>query len=274
MVEGSVELLPEPAVIDERKTRGDEIRILASFPQSKPFWDDCAHKLECFTCDFQHKPNEEVVNRTNWMTKTIKKEGKNHTVAFCPKCTTGHPWIIHSETEYSLVRLNVTEDRKHTTLTQQKKLRTSENWKERPKEVPHYKDAWSIGDRYDKPLDWAQQCSEYDRKVMWHDKEKIVYDSFFAQKLEDLRLAKEQAAKKDEDRKEANRRKKLKEKLLAGDRFLKFASKRHPEHPAYANYILKKLKIQNHKMKHETPEEKHGFNSPTPAPKEKENIKN
>ncbi len=81
-------------------------------------------------------------------------------------------------------------------------------------------------------------------------------------------------AKKDEDRKEAKRRKKLNEKRLAGDRFLEFASKRHPEHPAYANYTLKKLKIQNHKMKHETPEEKHGFNSPTPTPKEKENIKN
>jgi hypothetical protein len=101
----------------------------------------------------------------------------------------------------------VTEDKSHTTLTQQKKLQTSENWKERPKEVPHYKDAWSIGDRYDKPLDWAQQRSKYDEKVLWHDKEKMAYDTFFAQKLEDLRMAKEQAAKKDEDHKEAKRRK-------------------------------------------------------------------
>jgi hypothetical protein len=75
MVEGSVEQLPKPAVIDDRKTRGDKIRILASFPQSKPFWDDCAHKLECFTCDFQHKPNKEAINRTNWMTKNHQERG-------------------------------------------------------------------------------------------------------------------------------------------------------------------------------------------------------
>jgi hypothetical protein len=86
-------------------------------------------------------------------------------------------------------------------------------------------------------------------------------------------LAEERASKKDEDRKEAKRLKKLNEKLLAGDRFLKFASKRHPEHPAYANYILKKLKTQNQK-KYETPREKQGFNSPTPTSKHKENIKN
>jgi hypothetical protein len=87
-------------------------------------------------------------------------------------------------------------------------------------------------------------------------------------------MSEEQASKRDEDRKEAKRRKKLSKKLLAEDRFLEFAPKRHPEHPAYANYILKKLKTQNHqKKKYETPKGKHGFNSPTPSPKDKENIK-
>ena len=58
---------------------------------------------------------------------------------------------------------------------------------------------------------------------------------------------------------------------MTADRFLEFASKRHPDHPAYANYIMKKLKTQNQKQKKdETPEAKHGFNSPTP--RDKENI--
>ena len=86
-------------------------------------------------------------------------------------------------------------------------------------------------------------------------------------------MAEERASKKDKDRKEAKRRKKLSKKLLAGDRFLEFAFKLHSEHPAYANNILKKLKTQNHRMKYETPEEKQGFNSPTPTSNEKENIK-
>ena len=217
--------------------------------------------------------NNEAVNRTNWMTKTIKKNGKNHTVAFCPACTTWHPWIIHTKTEYLLLCVDATEDKTHTTLTQQKKLRTSENWKERPKEIPHYKDSWSIRDRYDKPLDWVSQSYEYERKVQWYDKEKAAYDAFFEQKLREIQKSEEQALKRDKDRKEAKRRKKLNEKLLAGDTFLKFASKRHPDHPAYASYILKKLKIQNQKQqkKNEIPEGKHGFNSPTP--KDKENIR-
>jgi hypothetical protein len=142
-----------------------------------------------------------------------------------------------------------------------------------PEEVPHYKDSWSIGDRYNKPLDWANQNYEYERKVQWYDKDKLAYDAFFEQKLRDIKESEEQASKRDKDRKEAKRRKKLNEKLLAGDRFLKFASKWHPDHPVYANYISKKLKAQNHKQqkKNVTPEGKHNFNSPTP--KDKENIR-
>ena len=68
-VENSIAQMPEPATkgtdVNEKKTRGDEIRLLAFFPQSKPFWDDCAHKLECFACDFSNKSYDETVNRTN-----------------------------------------------------------------------------------------------------------------------------------------------------------------------------------------------------------------
>jgi hypothetical protein len=93
------------------------------------------------------------------------------------------------------------------------------------------------------------------RKVQWYDKEKATYDAFFAQKLEDIRMSEEQASKRDQDCKEAKRHKKLSKKLLAEDSFLEFASKWHPEHPAYANYILKQLKNQNLKKKYETPKE-------------------
>jgi hypothetical protein len=259
---------------NDEKTRGDEIRLLAFFPQSKPFWDDCAKVLECFTCGFSHKSNNETTNRTNWMTKNIMRDGKNHSIAFCPACTTGHPWTIHAKTEYSLLCVGVTEDKTHTTLTQQKTPRPSENWKERPKEIPHYMDSWRIGDRYDKPLDWASQSCEYEQKVQWYDKEKLAYDAFFEQKFNDIMVSEEKASKRNDDRKEAKKRKKLNEKLIAGDRFLEFASMRPPDHPAYANYISKKLKAQYHKQqkKKVTPEGKNDFNSPTP--KEKENQEN
>jgi hypothetical protein len=101
--------------------RGDEIRLLAFFPQSKPFWDDCAHKLKYSACDFSQKSNDKAINWTNWTTKTIKKGGKTHIVAFCPVGTTGHPWIIHDKAEYLLLRVDVTADKNQTVLTQQQK---------------------------------------------------------------------------------------------------------------------------------------------------------
>ncbi len=62
-------------------------------------------------------------------------------------------------------------------------------------------------------------------------------------------------------------RKAYNEELLSADRFLEFASKRHPNHPAYANYI-KEQSLQKQKRS-ETPTETRCFNSPTPRDKEK-----
>ena len=59
-------------------------------------------------------------------------------------------------------------------------------------------------------------------KVQWYDKEKAAYNAFFLQKLKEIKIAEEQAREKDENRKEAKKRRKLTEKLLAGDRFLDF----------------------------------------------------
>jgi hypothetical protein len=106
---------------DNQKTRGDETRLLANFPESKkPFWEDNYHKLECFTCEFSQSTKRDCYNpikRMKWMTKRIKKEGKTHIFAFCPTCTTGDPWTIHGESNYTLIRLNPEDQRgnSHTT---------------------------------------------------------------------------------------------------------------------------------------------------------------
>jgi hypothetical protein len=84
----------------DEKNRGDEIRLLANFPESKPFWEDIYHKLECFACEFSQDTKKncyDPIKRMNWMTKRIKKDGKTHIIAFCPMCTTGDPWITHGE---------------------------------------------------------------------------------------------------------------------------------------------------------------------------------
>jgi hypothetical protein len=111
------------------------------------------------------------------------------------------------------------------------------------------------------------------RKVQWYDKEKASYDPFFTQKLKDIRMSEEQAFLRNGDRKEAKKRKKLAKKRLAECCFLEFASLRHPDHPAYAIFILQKLKDQNQKKKRETSNEKHDFNSPTPKPRNTKNNK-
>jgi hypothetical protein len=55
------------------------------------------------------------------------------------------------------------------------------------------------------------------------------------------------------------------------ERFLKFASKRHPDHPAYADYI------ERQKAKKQKPNERHiekqGFNSPNRRTKKTSRIK-
>jgi hypothetical protein len=87
---------------NDKKTRGDEIRLVANFPESKPFWwEDNYHKLELFTCEFSQDTKKnciEPIKRMKWMTKRIKKDGsKTHIVDFCPTCTSRDPWIIHEK---------------------------------------------------------------------------------------------------------------------------------------------------------------------------------
>jgi hypothetical protein len=69
-----------------------------------------------------------------WMTKRIKKDGKTHIVAFCPICTSGDPWLIYGETEYT--QWSESTENCNEMATQQKKGKTKEGWLNHPKKVP------------------------------------------------------------------------------------------------------------------------------------------
>jgi len=183
---------------NDEKTGGDEVRLLANFPESKPFWEDSSHKLECFACEFSQETGDDggdPTEKVNWMTKRIRKNNKTHIVAFCPQCTAGDPWIIHGEADYTMMRIDPTVSG-NGMLTQQKKLRKSEGWIGRPKKVPYYKDGWSLGDLYDKPSDWHEQSEQYDRKVKRYEKEKEDYDRFCAQKLQEIPILRDPRRRK------------------------------------------------------------------------------
>jgi hypothetical protein len=172
---------------NDEKTRGDEIRLLAYFPESKPFWDENFHKLQCFACDFSQETKrncDEPIQQMNWMTKRIKKGNLTHIVALCPQCTSGDPWTIHGPTEYTLLRIDTTG--KQETLSQQTKRRTSEGWPNRPTKVKFYKNDWSMGDMYDRPIDWSEQADDYKRKMDIYKEKREEYDAFYEEKLKEI----------------------------------------------------------------------------------------
>jgi hypothetical protein len=169
------------------KIRGDEIRLLPNFPESKPFWEDSFHLLECFTCKFLEEVNkncDKPIKQMDWMTKWIKKGNKTHIIAFCYMCTSRDPWMIHSQMGYMMLQINPTN--KQEPLLQQKKHKTLEGWPELPKKVPYYKDNWCLGDLYNRFMDWSQQSDEYDKKVKTYKKEKTRYNTFCEQKLKEI----------------------------------------------------------------------------------------
>jgi hypothetical protein len=46
-----------------------------------------------------------------------------------------------------------------------KEKQEEEGWPRCPKEFPYYRTNWGSNDFYDKPFDWHDEESEYDRKV-------------------------------------------------------------------------------------------------------------
>jgi exopolysaccharide biosynthesis predicted pyruvyltransferase EpsI len=87
--------------------------------------------------------------------KRIMKGNKTHIVTFCPTCTTGDPWIIYGEEDYTLNRSNMTKEFKP--ITEQRKQKMTEGWLKHPEKIPFYRGSWSMGDLYDKPLDWSME---------------------------------------------------------------------------------------------------------------------
>jgi hypothetical protein len=98
--------------------------ILGNFAESKPFWEDSFHLLECFTCEFLQevsKSCKEPIKQMDWMMQWIKKGKKIHIVAICPRCTFGDPWTMHnSQMGYTLLQIDPPMN-KQEILSQQKK---------------------------------------------------------------------------------------------------------------------------------------------------------
>jgi hypothetical protein len=249
----------------DQKTTGDEIRLLAYFPESKPFWDENAHVLQCFACDFSQKRTYGVVpDDLVWMTKRIRKGDKTHIVAFCAACMSGEPWTIHSKSEYTLLRINADEEKSNDFLQQQRKRRHSNGWPSLPKEAPFYKNSWGMGDMYDRPFDAACQSKEYDRKVKIYDEEKEKYDNFIDNHLKKIPEIETPTSS------QKNKIEELRIRDEGQERVMAFGAKRYPDHPAYAQYI-KEQKRKKKQKKDAT--EKHDFNSLDPNDKEnKENF--
>jgi hypothetical protein len=113
-VKCSIEQQPEPAVVDDiRRQEETRSNSLPSSPKASHFGMIAPTNLNVLPVTSLTSPMRRQSIGKKWMTKTIKKDGKNHTVAFCPACTTGHPWIIHSKTKYLLLCIDVTKDKTH-----------------------------------------------------------------------------------------------------------------------------------------------------------------
>jgi hypothetical protein len=99
-------------------------------------------------------------------------------------------------------------------LMKQRKETVTEGWLKSPKEVPYYRDSWSWGDRYNKPLDWYQQESEYDKKGANYEEKWKEYEEFCSQKLEQSTEIGTLTSSKEEEREKLRKRKMNGEKLL------------------------------------------------------------
>jgi hypothetical protein len=118
------------------------------------------------------------------MTKRIQKGNKTHIVALCPPCISGDPWTIHGPMEYTLLCIDTT--RKQEILLQQTKRRTSKGWPKHPTEVKFYKENWSMGDMYDRPINLSKQADDYKKKMDAYKEEKEEYNAFYEAQLKKI----------------------------------------------------------------------------------------
>jgi hypothetical protein len=167
----------------------------------------------------------EPIKRMKWMTKRIKKDSNAHIIAFCPKCTSGDPWIIHGETKYTMIQINM--ENQNEIAMQQKKVKTNEGWLSHPEKVPYYRERWCLAERHDKPIDWREQENKYNRKIVTYKQKKQEYDDFCTQKLSLTTCIEDHTSEEKEESEE------LKKSKANEERFLEFTSKCHTNPPTH-----------------------------------------
>jgi hypothetical protein len=129
---------------------------------------------------------------------------------------------VHGPTEYTLLYIDTTG--KQEILLYQTKRRTSKGWPKCPTEVKFYKDNWSMGRRYDRPIDLSEQVDNYKKKMDKYKGEKEEYNTFYEEQLKKIPKI-ETPSSEERDEKEELRKRKANE-----EKFLVFASKHHPIH--------------------------------------------
>jgi hypothetical protein len=112
---------------------GTHINLIAGCLKSKPFWTD----------NFSQKNAKNYKHFANvqWMMKRIKKNGKSLTIAFCPSCISGEPWIIHNDKSCMMIHLakeNKTNKNDEPAVTAVTKPKNTKNGLAHPKEVTFY----------------------------------------------------------------------------------------------------------------------------------------
>jgi hypothetical protein len=240
--------------LKEETTSGSDIALIASCPESKPFWVDSNQSLECIACKFsqKHLKSWEQPEKLPWMTKRINRNGTALFIALCPSCTTGEPWIIHCEGSYTMINMKQ-KNGSDPLITSETRPKNTDGWPARPVEAPVYHSSWTLGDFFDKPNVLKEQEKRFDDQVNTFELEKMNYESFCEEKIAQIppirHLSTHQVIQKIEKRKLDTRQ-------------AKFA-----EHDFSRKYTLPiHMRPKLHKHNEGAP-----FNSPTPA-HNKENL--
>ena len=171
---------------DIEKTMSNEVKLIAGYPESKPFWADLNKNLHCFVCDFTQLCNKSYEKQENlpWMTKRVKKGGSEMVISFCPACMSGEPWTLHYRNSYTTIDV-APEGRKphHPLVVVEDKTKNDENWLNLPPDVPYYRNKWTSSELFEKPYDWRHQESQYDSQKKLYEAKKETYDTFCTEKL-------------------------------------------------------------------------------------------
>jgi Zn ribbon nucleic-acid-binding protein len=192
-------------VLETRKKQmvsGDHLTLIAGRPESKPFWTDNNIDLECFACGFSQRRNDSFnYLEIPWMTKRIRKSvGKNDdeqlTIAFCPSCMSGEPWVVHNADNYTMIHVAKESKNKHEPLVSAiTRDKTSKDWLERPIEPSHIRRYWTSSDFMERPYDWEEQEDKFTAQMEKYKSEKVLYDTFCVENIAKIPSVKTQTTR-------------------------------------------------------------------------------